>query len=371
MEIKVDRNELIKCVSRVQSIIERKNNMPILSCILLTSSGSELTLSATDLELGFQQNIPVEVINEGSLTVSGRKLFEILKESRSPIFHIQEKEGNRVYLSDNAARFELACLPVEDFPAFVEPEGVSMVEMDGKTITEMINKTIYAVTKENVGFKLSGVLVQKNGENEKSFLRMVATDGHRLSMIDRSVDGIDSLEVGDGILIPKKGMSEWNKIASEGGSVRFGFRDRNCVIKKQNVLLVIRLLDAKFPDYKSVIPDRPKHIVDIDRLSLIKAMRNMMILSNERYKAVKMILEDNTMEVSSTNPDIGEGLERLSIEYTGMRLEAGFNPQYFLETLQAMESETIQIGFIDNSMPCILTGEADDGFLGLLMPMRL
>jgi DNA polymerase-3 subunit beta len=371
MEIKIDREELYKSISRVQSIIERRSNMPILSTVLLNAHASEVHVSATDLELGFQQIVPADVIQEGSLSISGRKLFEILKESRASTFHIKEKEDNWVYISDDVARFNMACLPADEYPSFEEPEGVSLVEADGESISEMINKTIYSVTREDAGFKLSGVLMQKIERDGNMFLRMVATDGHRLSLIDKPVTGLESLELGDGIMIPKKGMSELNKMASEGGMLRIGFKKKNCVVKRENVLLIIRLLETRFPDYHAVIPEKKEYILDVDRVLILDAMRKMLILSNERYRAVKIVLENNNMELVSTNPDLGEAQENIKIEYSGERLEAGFNPQYFLETLQSMESEIIQMGFIDNSKPCILTGEADEGFLGLLMPMRL
>jgi len=172
-------------------------------------------------------------------------------------------------------------------------------------------------------------------------------------------------------MIPKKGMSELNKMASEGGMIRIGFREKNCVAKRENVLLVIRLLETRFPDYNAVIPKKAEYLIDVDRVLVLEAMRKMLILSNERYRAVKIVLVDDTMELVSTNPDLGEAQENITVAYRGARLEAGFNPQYFLETLQSMESDIIQMGFIDNSKPCILTGDADEGFLGLLMPMRL
>jgi len=371
MELKIQRDELFKSVSRVQSIIERKSNMPILSTILLNASGSNLNISATDLELGFKQIIPANVIQEGSITISGRKLFEILKESKKPEFYIKEKENNWVYMSDDVARFDLACLPADEYPTFIEPEGVIMVKVDGETLSEMINKTIYSVTREDAGFKLSGVFTEKVTHNENMFLRMVATDGHRLSMIDKTFTKLESLELGNGVMIPKKGMSEINKLASERGTVHIGFEQKKCVIKKDNALLVIRLLEVKFPDYHSVIPKEEKVLININRNSFFEAMRKMLILSNERYRAVKIKLENNIMELVSTNPDLGEAQENMDIEYQGESLEFGFNPQYFIDIVQSMESEYIDLGFIDNTKPCVIKGEADKGFLGLVMPMRV
>ena len=371
MEIKIDREQLYKCVSRVQSIIERKSNMPILSTILLTAQASEVRVSATDLELGFQQVMPAEVIQEGSVTISGRKLFEILKESKTETFNITEKDDNWVFLSDGIARFNLACLPADEYPTITEPEAVSTVELDGEIFSDMINKTIYSATREDAGFKLSGIFMQKVTQNDSSVLRMVATDGHRLSMVDNPIPGLDSIEIGDGIMIPKKGMTELNKMASEGGKLQIGFKDKNCVARRGSVLLLIRLLDSKFPDYTAVIPEKSSHIIKVERILLLDAMRKMLILSNERYRAVKIVLEDNKLDLISTNPDLGEAQEKIDIEYRGNHLEAGFNPQYFLDILQAMNSETIHLGFSDSTKPCLLTGDDDSGFLGLLMPMRL
>lgn len=371
MEIKIDREELFKSVSRVQSIIERKSNMPILSTILLTAGTSEVSVSATDLELGFQQKMSADVIEEGSITISGRKLYEILKESKASKFNIKEKEDNWIFLSDDIAQFNLACLPADEYPAITEPEDMTMVEIDGEIFSEMINKTIYSVTREDAGFKLSGVFLQKVTDDNELLLRMVATDGHRLSMVNNPLSGLDSIEIGDGIMIPKKGMIELNKIASEGGSLKIGFKDKNCVVKKSDVILLIRLLDTKFPDYSAVIPQKAEYDIGVERILLLDAMRKMLILSNERYRAVKIVLEDDIMDLISTNPDLGEAREKIKIEYRGERLESGFNPQYFIDILQAMKSEKVRLGFIDSTKPCLLTGDDDQGFLGLLMPMRL
>lgn len=371
MEFKIERDLFFQSVSRVQSIIEKKSNMPILSTILLTAKGKELLVSATDLELGFQQVLAADILEDGSITITGRKLFEILKESRSKSIQIIERENNRVYISDGIAHFELACLPADEYPPITEPEGVESVGIESETLSEMINKTIYSVTMEEAGFKLSGVFTEKVTSGENSFLRMVSTDGHRLSIIDKNVPNLDNLDIGEGVMIPKKGMNELNKLAAEGGIIELGFKQKNCVAKKDGALLVMRLLEAKFPDYNEVIPKKEKYLVKIERLAFLEAMRKMLILSNERYKAVKIALENNIMELVSTNPDLGEAREDMEVEYQGERIEAGFNPRYFIDTLQAMESDKIILGFIDNTKPCILKGDADKGFLGLIMPMRL
>jgi DNA polymerase-3 subunit beta len=328
-------------------------------------------LSATDLELGFQETLEGKIESEGSIAVSGRKLFEILKESKGSYFHIKEKENNWVFMTDGGARFDLACLASDEYPAFVEPEGAVLVEVEGGVLAEMVDKTIYAVTAEEAGFKLSGVFAEKVDMEGKKLLRMVSTDGHRLAMIDRAVGKVDALDMGSGVMVPKKGMNELSKFASEGGPVQIGFKEKSCVVKKENALLVMRLLEAKFPDYHAVIPKKEKFKIELNRIRFLEAMRKMLILSSERYRAVKITLDKDNLELLSTNPDIGEAQENIDVEYEGERLEAGFNPRYFIDVLNAMESEIITLGFLDNSKPCMLKGEADEGFLGLIMPMRV
>ena len=371
MEIKINKDELYSSISRVQSIIEKRSNMPILSMVLLSAAESHIDISATDLEISSQQQVPADVIEPGSITISGRKLFEILKESKSSQVHIKEKENNWVFISDDEARYNLACLPAEEYPIFVEPEDIVTVEIESKVLQEMINKTIYAVTMDEAGFKLSGVYTEKIAHEGTPLLRMVSTDGHRLAMMDKAIKNIDDLDIEGGIMIPKKGMTELSKMASEGGVMHIGFKKNSCLAKKDHAHIVIRLLESKFPDYNAVIPRKAKYDIKIKRSSLLDGMKKMIILSNESYRGVKITLENNNMELVSINPELGDAQDNLEIEYQNERLEAGFNARYFIDALQAMESEIVELGFIDNSSPCLIRGEEDQGFVGLIMPMRL
>lgn len=371
MEIKVNRDDFFKVISRVQSIIEKRSNMPILSTILISSNDSFINISATDLEISLQQKIPADVIEQGNITISGRKLFEILKESKSDSIYIKEKDNDWIYISDNHTKYNLACLSADEYPVFIEPEGVSTIEMDSSLLNEMINKTIFSVTMEEAGFKLSGVFTEKVEKEGKKYLRMVSTDGHRLSLIDKDIQNIEELKIDNGVMIPKKGMIELNKLASDGDKINIGFKQNNCIAKKDNSLIVIRLLESKFPDYNSVIPKDIKYKINVNKEDILYSMRKMIILTNESYRGVKITLENNNMEFVSINPDLGDVRDVIEVEYNNERLELGFNTKYFIDVLQAMESEIIEIGFIDNSSPCLFKGEDDKGFLGLVMPMRI
>jgi DNA polymerase III subunit beta len=371
MEIQIDREELFKTISRVQNIIEKRSTMPILSTVLFSAESEILSVSATDLEVGFDQKLAAKVIEPGSMTIPGRKIFEILRESSSEKISFKEMENNWVFISDGKARYNLASLPADEYPNLIEPEDFVGIEIDGEEISEMIDKTIYSVTAEDAGYKLSGIFTEIVEGEQGKVLRMVATDGHRLSMIDKCVERIENLELPTGIMIPKKAMQEVSKIGSESGKVFFSVKDKYCMFRKDKILLNVRLLESKFPDYRIVIPKETPIILNIERNILQEAMRRMLILSNERYRAVRVSLEADRLDLVSTNPDLGNVQESLIVEYNGDRIEMGFNPRYFVDALQAMESKNITLGFKDDSKPCVLKGEADTGFLALMMPMRI
>jgi len=374
MEIKIDRDILLKGISRVQGILEKRSHMPILSTVLLTAKENELEISATDLEISFQNSYPAEIMKPGSITISGKKLLDITRETDSKRIHISEKDNNWIYISDNKAHYNLSCLPADEFPALTEPEDIIMIEIDSKIITEMINKTIHSITMEEVGFKLSGVFMERIDKSGEDFLRMVATDGHRLSLIDKKASDIQKIEMKQGVMIPKKGLIELDKLASENGNILFGLKQNNLVAKKGKALIVIRLLDAKFPDYRNIIPTKEEdkgNIITMSRMPLLEAMRRMMIIRSDQYQGVKMNIGADYLEMVSTNPDLGNAEEKIEIKYEGEPIEMGFNPQYFIDTLQPLDSDIIYLDIKDQTSPCLITGDQDSGFLGLIMPMRV
>ena len=371
MKVRINKEKFLKCIARVQSIIERKTNMPILSTVLLTAIDDRIRISVTDLEIGLEQVIPAEIQHNGSIAVSGRKIFEILKESKSENFYIKEEENNRVLFSDNIANFKLACYPVDEYPVIVEPDDVNLVEINTEIFTDMINKTIRSVAREDVAPKLSGIFMEKVTVNGVCSLKMVSTDGHRLTVVEKEIDGLENLNLEKGIMIPRKGILELDKMASDGETISIGFNNKFCVARKRNMLLVLRLLESQFPDYARIIPDPEQlDIAVIDRNNFFDAMRRMLILTNDKYNAVKMHLEENSLELVSANPEIGEGNETVTVQYNGDSMDLVFNPRFFVDMLKSMNSDNISLGITNDSTPCVLTGNADEGFLGVIMPMR-
>ena len=374
MEIKIDRETLLKGISRVQGILEKRSHMPILSTVLLTTKDNELEISATDLEIGFQNSYPVEIIRPGTITISGKKLLDITRETDSKKIYISEKDNNWIYISDNNAHYNLSCLPADEFPILTEPEDMIMIQIDGNMLAEMINKTIHSITMEEAGFKLSGVFMEKIDKGGEDFLRMVATDGHRLSLVDKKTPDIQKIEMKQGVMIPRKGLIELNKLVLENGDILFGLKQNNLVVKKGKALIMIRLLDAKFPDYQNVIPERgedKENIITINKKPLLEAIKRMMIIRSDQYQGVKMSIGADYLEMVSVNPDLGNVEEKVEVKYEGEPIEMGFNPKYFIDALQPMDSDIIHLDIKDQTSPCLITGDQDDGFLGLIMPMRV
>lgn len=374
MEIKINRDVLLRGVSRIQGILEKRSHMPILSTVLLITKEDKVEISATDLEIGFQNSYQAEIIKPGSITISGKKLLDIVRETTSKNIYILEKDNNWIYISDNKAHYNLSSLPADEFPILTEPEGIIMIEIDGKVLAEMINKTIYSITMEDTSFKLSGVFMEIINKNKEDYLRMVATDGHRLSLIDKKVPKLQEIDIKQGVMIPKKGLIELNKLASENGNILFGVKHNNLVGKKEEALIVIRLLDTKFPDYKDIIlpkKEDKKNIIVINRNLLLESMRRMIIIGGDQYQGVKITTGADYLEMVSVNPDLGDVEEKIEIKYDGEPIEIGFNPKYFIDVLQTMDSDVICLDIKDQTSPCLITGEQDEGFLGLLMPMRV
>ncbi len=375
MEFKIEREHFLKSINRAYSITEKSSNMPILSTVLISTKEAHIDIYATDLEISFKESIPAEVISQGSAAIPCKKLLEIARESKKDEFYVK-KEDQRIFISDGTAEFRLAFLPPEEFVLTSEPEGIEYTNIEAAELRDMIKKTIYNLsTVEEMGYKFSGIFIQKKDIEGELFLRFVSTDGSRLSLVDKKVSGIESLNIEEGIFVPKKGMTEINKLAQEGGPINIGLKDRDLIVKKANRVLIIRLLDIKFPKYESALPESTRYIIEIQKSRFIEALRRMLIFTTDAYKAVIFSIKNNNIELKSTNVEIGEARESIDIRHKGESVEdsfeIAFNPKFLLDAIQPMESEFINLGLIDKDKPCIITGEDDPHYLSLIMPMRI
>jgi DNA polymerase-3 subunit beta len=352
-------------------VVERRTSLPILSNVLLDAQGETLTITGTDLDTTFVGVYPARVSKPGKTTVPARKLYEIAKELPGEEAYLKEKENNFLHISGGRATFDLVGMAAADYPPPPEPADMPRIKIAGEVLAEMIEKTIFSISQEDTRFNLAGLYVQKRKKDDGFRLRFVSTDGHRLSLIDREMEGLASLSLDSGVIIPRKGVHELRRLAEEGGEISLGINPKMAVAAKEEVRLILRLSEGSFPDYDAVIPKSTKRKAVLNRQAFAEVLRRVSLIASERFQGLRMEFKEGLLEIVSQNPDLGEARETLEMDYAGEPFSVGFNARYFLDLGAAMRSEEIALAFVDEQNPCLIKGEGDAGFLSVIMPMRL
>jgi DNA polymerase-3 subunit beta len=370
MNFTIEKEVFSKALGRIQGIVEKRNTIPVLSNVLLEGGDGELHLTATDLEVGMRSSYPANIRKKGKITVSAKKLYEIIKELPDREINFTAKENCWIEVNCGKTQFNVVGLAAEEFPHFPQPEEGNFLQISSVLCKEMIEKTFFAVSHDEGKYNLNGIFVQAIDDNRA--LRMVATDGHRLSMINKPIESPVSEELSKGVILPRKGLLELKKLAEEGETdLALGFMDNTAVVKKDQTVIIMRLVDGEFPDYERVVPKNNEQEASIPVDPFLHALRRMIILSSEKSRGVKMLLKQGLLEVSSSNPELGDAREELDMDYQGPELSIGFNARYLLDILQVQSDEKVRMVLKDNLSPGLFLSEKDDGFLAVVMPMRL
>ena len=371
MELTIQRNDLIEGLQKSQSVAEKRSSMPVLSNVLLEARDQQLHLTATNLEVSFTGSHPADIVKEGAVTIQARKFYEIVKELPFPEVRITEKENHWVNITSGSTEYNLVGLPADEFPQVTKYEEVTWAEMDAPLLKEMIDKTIFAVSTEETRYNLSGIYFEKLDSDDPVALKLVATDGHRLSLIEKPLPEVTKFGFEKGVIIPRKGMQELSRLLEEGEQVQVAFQENTAIFRKGESTLIMRLIDGDFPDYNTVIPKDCKRVLELERSRFMEMLRRMSIISTDRYRGIRCKINSENMEIISNNPEIGDAREEIPITYQGEAMTIAFNPRYFMETLAVMKSKVISARMIDESSACIISGEEDEGFFSVVMPMRL
>ncbi len=374
MKLSIDRGELQKGLARIQSIVEKRNTMPILANVLLDArrepGDGSLELAATDLEVGIRGTHAATVKKAGTATVSAKKLYEIVREL--PDEPVQLEVGSNAYLSIECARanFTLAGTAAEEYPTLPSLSPERTVSAQAAVLGEMIERTMYAASADETRYNLNGVYLELLSDSGK--LRMVATDGHRLAYVDRAL-GTELEGLRSGVIIPRKGLAELKRLVEEedADEVEVGFEGNSGLARKGDVTLVMRLIEGEFPNYRQVLPRDASQKLTVPVESLSHALRRVALLSAERSRAVKLELSAGLMRLSSNNPDLGEAREELDVDYQGEEVEIAFNARYLMDALGAMRTKEVQLGFKDALSPAQLVPTDDADTLAVVMPMRV
>ncbi|HWO41647.1 MAG TPA: DNA polymerase III subunit beta [Candidatus Eisenbacteria bacterium] len=368
MEIEAQRGDLLAALYWTQSIVERRNTMPILANVLLEAQKAKLKVTATDLEVGVRASAESEVISEGSVTVNAKKLYEIIREVPDERVHLKRLENDWVEVRSGKSVFKIVGLDAREFPQFPKIETRHLASLPGSAIRGMIERTIFAVSTDETRYSLNGVFLEQGNDGN---VRMVATDGHRLAYDERS---LGSLGLSKGVILPRKGLAELKKMLENADDevVGIGFRENMGLVVKDRVELFMRLIDGDFPDYTKVVPKGNPNIAKVGHADFLQALRRVSILSSERYKGVKMEFGTGKVSVSANNPDLGEAAEEVEIEYHGHPLTIGFNARYIIDALSVLRSEgEVDLELKDELSPSVIRQPGNEGYLYVLMPMRL
>ncbi|MCH8028771.1 MAG: DNA polymerase III subunit beta [Candidatus Dadabacteria bacterium] len=366
MKFSIDASLLTEKLGLIQGISERRVTMPVLSHVLIETEEQSVKITATDLETTIQTSCLGSVESAGSMALPARKIFEIVKELPPGNVSFTEINNNWVEISSLNAVFKIAGLPGEDFPEIKETHLEDMFSVDSKVLGDMIDKTIYAVTSDELRRSLSGIYFEKMDDQT---LRLVATDGHRLSLVERADVGDISFEWS--FLVPKKGVSELKRLLRSSEAVRLGCSKSEFTSEGDGVLIVTRLIDTEFPDYTQVIPESTKFSFTVGRVELLGALKRVSLLSSERTRSVKLKLQIGALTLSCVSPEIGEATETLEINYEGDDIEVGFNSVYLRDVLEATDGEEVEVGITDEQSPVTIKPVGNGIFLSVIMPMRV
>jgi DNA polymerase-3 subunit beta len=369
MEILVRRNDLVKELQLVQGIVERKNSIPILQNVLAEARSGELRISATDLDVSLRCGCPAQVVEEGSVTLGAKKLYEIVRSLPESDVSVKVEGDSWARIRCERVEIKMAGLPGEDFPTLPEARSAKGVEVPVGVLRALIQRTAFAITAEDARYYLAGALLVL----DKETAAMVATDGHRLAWAQRRA----ALKLPDAarVLVPRKAITELARLVEDMGgeeTVTFQQADNHLVFIAGGRTLASKVVEAQFPAYEKVVGVTGDKKVTVGREVLQSAIRRVSLLSSERGRAVKLSLDDGRLEVSASSPELGEAHESLPLEYGGSGVEIGFNAQYLLDFLGVVGTDEVALEVKDAESQGLLrpVGEEGGDYRYVVMPMR-
>ncbi len=366
MRFSLQREVLLKPLAQVVNVVERRHTLPVLANLLARIEGGQLSLTGTDLEVEMVARVAVEGAQEGELTIPARKLFEIVRALPDGSLVTISQTGDKVAIQAGRSRFTLASLPANDFPSLDEVDASERLHIPEASLKELLERTAFAMAQQDVRFYLNGLLF----DLRETSLRCVATDGHRLALCEAP------LEAGQGgkrqIIVPRKGVQELQRLLEGGDRVlELELGKGHIRIKRDDVIFTSKLIDGKFPDYEAVIPIGADREVKVDREVLRAALQRASILSNEKYRGVRVEVAPNLLRISAHNPEQEEAQEEVEADTHVDGLAIGFNVTYLLEALNALRAEAVVLQLRDANSSALVRGADSAHARHVVMPLRL
>lgn len=366
MKFQIEKETLLNPLQQIIGAVEKRQTMPALSNVLIRTSENSLTLTATDLEIELVSQIDIIIDEPGNITVPARKLLDICKSLANEATIKFSVTENKALIQSGRSRFTLATLPAKDFPALDAINSIYEFEIPQKTLYDIIDKTAFAMAQQDVRYYLNGLMLEVSA----NYLRAVATDGHRLAYCEKETNA-DIADIKQ-VILPRKGVLELVRLLSDTeNSVKITLGSNHLQVEFDGLRLTSKLIDGRFPDYNRVMPTDAGNVMTADREQLRHALLRASILSNEKYRGIRLILEKNLIKLQAQNPDQEEADIEQEVVYTGDDIEIGFNVTYMLDVLNVTNSDMVQAALKDSNSSFLLTFPDQTDCKYVIMPMRL
>tara|TARA_B100000965_G_scaffold377606_1_gene371794 strand:+ start:1685 stop:2791 length:1107 start_codon:yes stop_codon:yes gene_type:complete len=368
MKFSIVKSDLLKPLSHIYSVVEKRNTIPILSNVVIEASENDIAFTATDMEIDIVEGIKANVISTGKLTVSAHTLYDIVRklpDGSEVVMHIKE---NKLILSCGKSEFTLPTLPFDDYPIMTEITGGKNFSISSADLQNLIDNTKFAISVEETRYYLNGIYLHQNVD--KNNLRAVATDGHRLAQVEISLpDGADGMS---SIIIPRKTVGEVRKLIDDTeGDINITVSTNKIKFNINNCTLTSKLIDGSFPDYQRVIPKDNTNNMIVSTKEFKDAVDRVSTISIEKSRAVKLSLSKNNLILKVNSHDTGNASEELEVNFDGNPMEIGFNSKYLLDIALQIQGKEMQFSLSDSSSPALITDPEQEGIIFVLMPMRV
>jgi DNA polymerase-3 subunit beta len=366
MNLTTSRESLLRPLQAVIGVVERRQTMPILANVLMVVKENGLSITATDLEVELVAAASIDKVKvPGEITVPARKLLDICRAlPDESTVHLQ-MDGDRLVIKSGRSRFVLSTLAAADFPIIEDIEANREISMAQPDIRRLLEKTHFSMAQQDVRYYLNGLLLETGG----GFIRTVATDGHRLALAEMAVD--DQPDAVRQVIIPRKGVLELQRLLGGGEAISISIGTNHIRVNIDKIRFTSKLIDGRFPDYDRVIPKPEGNTLTAGREYLRNALQRAAILSNEKYRGIRLDLSSKCLRIQANNPDHEEAQDELEVDYDGDEMEIGFNVNYLLDALAAVDTEDVEVGFVDANSSCVIHSPGNDTVKFIVMPMRL
>lgn len=365
MKFSAEREAFLSTLQTVMGVVERRQTMPVLANVLMVAKEAAISVTATDLEVELQAKGTASIQEPGEITVPGRKLLDIVRALPEKSTVTFSTESERAVVRSGKSRFTLATLPAAEFPTIEAVDAAQKIKLPQIELKRLLEKTHFSMAQQDVRYYLNGMLVELGGET----LRVVATDGHRLALATATLT--EAISANRQMIVPRKGILELQRILGNDGEVQIVIGQNHAQVELGDVRFTSKLIDGRFPEYARVIPADPPVLVMANRMALRSALQRAAILSNEKYRGIRLTLKPNAMVLQAHNPEQEEAEEELDVAHSGATLEIGFNVNYLLEALSAVDGEQVELGFTDGNSSCLIQQPKTTDARYVVMPMRL